>query len=80
VQEDAGDTPVLGFIGIIKKQMSLRRHFLNPVLIKQATPQPINLKRKVKSSVPKQKVLMEDGGVYSPISSEEGNSERQSKE
>ena len=31
------DKKALGVLGIIKRQMSLRRNFLNPVLIKEAS-------------------------------------------
>jgi len=60
----------LGFIGIIKRQMSLRRNFLNPKVTKEyKTNFQIQTNKRQKKAA--QKIVTEEGRSLSPITSEE---------
>lgn len=57
----------MGFIGLVKKPINLKRGFLNPSLVNE-TP---NLNKRVKKAQVKQKVQTGDGRSLSPITSED---------
>ena len=64
----------LGIIGIIKKKQELWRNFLNPSVIKECSisHMPIKARRRKRqlAKEQKRKIAMQDGSIYSPISSQ----------
>jgi hypothetical protein len=57
----------MGFIGLVKKPLNLKRGFLNPLVVNE-TPK---LNKRVKKALAKQKVQTGDGRSLSPITSED---------
>ncbi len=58
---------IIGYIGLVKKPLNLKRGFLNPEVV-TATPK---LNKRIKKANNKQKVLNGDGRSLSPITSED---------
>ena len=57
----------MGFIGLVKKPLNLKRGFLNPSVVNEKP----KVNKRVKKALAKQKVQTGDGRSLSPITSED---------